>query len=150
MIKRCFNCQGSNELCTICDDYTYKVIQQNREGDGFCKLWRKTESQINRPVIYVASPLRADSEYERKGNMERARAYCRQVIISGGIPYAPHLLFTQFMQDVDQEERDIALEMGREMITRCDELWVFGNKITEGMQGEIETAKKNKIPVVFI
>ncbi len=33
------------------------------------------------------------------------------------------------------------MEMGRELLTICDELWVFGDRISEGMAAEIELAE---------
>jgi len=94
-------------------------------------------------LIYVASPLRG--EYEK--NMAKARQYCKYVTDQGFIPYAPHLLFTQFMDDTIPEEREAGMAMGREMLKRCDELWVFGETISEGMAAEIELAKELGIPI---
>ena len=31
--------------------------------------------------------------------------------------------------------------MGRVMLDKCAEIWVFGDEITEGMRGEIERAE---------
>lgn len=97
-------------------------------------------------LVYVASPLRGD--YDR--NMELARQYCKHVIDNGFIPYAPHLLFTQFMDDTIPEERATGMAMGIEMLKRCDELWVFGETISEGMAAEIELAKELDIPIHYI
>jgi len=79
--------------------------------------------------------------------MAKARQYCKHVTDQGFIPYAPHLLFTQFMDDTIPEEREAGMAMGREMIKRCDELWVFGETISEGMAAEIELAKELGIPI---
>ena len=61
--------------------------------------------------------------------------------MKGAIPYAPHLLMPQFMDDGDEEERDLALFMGQVMLDKCAELWVFGTVMSEGMEGEIERAR---------
>ncbi len=90
-----------------------------------------------RPVVYICSPYRGDMA----GNVQRAREYCRFAVKKGAIPYAPHLLMPQFMDDDDEDERNLALFMGQVMLDKCAELWVFGTCITEGMQGEIERAK---------
>lgn len=97
-------------------------------------------------LIYVASPLRG--EYEK--NMAKARQYCKHVTDKGFIPYAPHLLFTQFMDDTIPEQRATGMAMGIEMLKRCDELWVFGETISEGMAAEIELAKEMGIPIHYI
>ena len=79
--------------------------------------------------------------------MAKARQYCKYVTNRGLIPYAPHLLFTQFMDDTIPEERAAGMAMGKEMLKRCDELWVFGETISEGMAAEIELAKELGIPI---
>ena len=62
---------------------------------------------------------------------------------SGYIPIAPHIYFTQFMNDDSRKERDLALFMDIVLLTKCAELWVFGNKVTSGMSIEIAKAKRN-------
>lgn len=93
-----------------------------------------------RPVVYICSPYRGDVET----NTEKARRYCRFAVKRGAIPYAPHLLMPQFLDDGDEEERSLALFMGQVMLDKCAEIWVFGTQITEGMEGEIERAKGKK------
>lgn len=61
---------------------------------------------------------------------------------SGFIPIAPHIYFTQFMNDNSKEERDLALFMDIVLLSKCAELWVFGSTITNGMSIEIEKAKR--------
>ena len=34
--------------------------------------------------------------------------------------------------------------MGGVLLGKCDEVWVFGNRITEGMRGEIDKAERMK------
>jgi hypothetical protein len=91
-----------------------------------------------RKLIYVASPLKGDYE----GNMEKAREYCRYVMSKGHIPFAPHLLFTQFLNDEVPEERQAGMQMGLDMLPRCDELWAFGGLLTGGMLREILEAEE--------
>jgi hypothetical protein len=89
-------------------------------------------------LIYVASPLKGDYE----GNMEKAREHCRYVMSKGHIPFAPHLLFTQFLNDEVPEERQAGMQMGLDMLERCDELWVFGETLSDGMMVEILEAAR--------
>ena len=63
------------------------------------------------------------------------------------IPIAPHLLFPLFMDE--KTERDIAMYMNEILISRFDELWVFGNELSSGMKAEVETAKKLKKPIRY-
>ena len=84
--------------------------------------------------VYICSPLRGDIE----GNIERAKGYCKQAICEGCFPIAPHIYFTQFMDDTIAEERELAMAMGIELLDMCNELWVFGDTISEGMRAEID------------
>jgi hypothetical protein len=97
-------------------------------------------------IVYVCSPFRGDEEK----NTEKARIYSRQLIKKGLIPFAPHLLFPQFLDDKDEEERALALEMNLTFLKHCEALWVFGNKISEGMQQEIDAAAELGIPVHYV
>lgn len=90
-----------------------------------------------RPVIYLSSPY---SDGDIQENVLKAQYYSKFAAGKGVIPIAPHLLFTQFMDEVT--ERDEAMEMNMSLVGRCKELWVFGEKISAGMKAEIEMAKK--------
>lgn len=91
-----------------------------------------------RPVVYICSPLAGDVER----NQEKARTYCRFAVDSGCIPIAPHIYFTQFMNDASRKERDLALFMDIVLLSKCAELWAFGDTVTNGMSIEIEKAKR--------
>lgn len=90
-----------------------------------------------RPLVYICSPLLGDVER----NTENARRYCRFAVDSGDVPVAPHLFFPQFMNDAVLEERELAMFMAIIMLTKCNELWVFGETISESMAKEIRKAE---------
>ncbi len=98
-----------------------------------------------RPIVYVCSPYAGDVER----NTANTRRYCRFVVDRGYIPIAPHLLFPQFMQDDDEAERDLALFMDIVLLTKCAELWVFGDTITKGMELEIARAQHRDQPIRY-
>ena len=58
-----------------------------------------------RPIIYICSPYAGDIEK----NVNAARGYSRFAVDKGFIPIAPHLLFPQFMNDTDPQERELGL-----------------------------------------
>ena len=60
----------------------------------------------------------------------------------GNIPFAPHLLFPQFLDDSDPKERELGLFFGVALMSKCAEVWVFGETISAGMAKEIEKAEK--------
>ena len=54
-----------------------------------------------RPIVYICSPFSGDVET----NVANARRYSRYAVDKGYIPIAPHLLFPQFLDDENPEER---------------------------------------------
>ena len=66
----------------------------------------------------------------------------RFAVEMGNIPFAPHLLFPQFLDDTDPRERELGLLFGIALMSKCAEVWVFGEKVSAGMAKEIEKAEK--------
>ena len=91
-----------------------------------------------RPIVYICSPYAGDI----KGNTEAARRYSRFAVEAGYIPIAPHLLFPQFMDDDDPAERELGLFFGNAIMSKCSEVWVFGARISNGMEAEIKRARR--------
>ena len=127
------------------------ISKHNSEGyfdptayEALTKIEREAkQAHTYRPLIYVCSPLSGDIA----ANQENARRYCRFAVDSGYIPLAPHLYFPQFMDDGNRAERDLALFMDIVLLSRCDQLWVFGERISKGMSMEIEKAKRKGQPI---
>lgn len=105
----------------------------------------KPKNRTYRPLVYICSPLSSDVS----GNTERARKFCRFALEKGQIPLAPHLMFPQFVNDDDPTERELAIFMDVILLGKCDELWVFGDTISEGMAIEIAVAKKRRQPIRY-
>ena len=80
-------------------------------------------------------------------NLINARKYSRFAVDKGAIPIAPHLLFPQFMSE--ENERELAMFMNKVLITKCSELWVFGNNYTAGMNAEIIYAIRKDKPIHY-
>ena len=58
--------------------------------------------------VYICSPYRPvgeDPETELRKNIDQAKRACRLAVSRGLIPLAPHLYFTQFLDDNDPQER---------------------------------------------
>lgn len=90
------------------------------------------------PIVFICSPYAGDIE----GNTVKARSYSRFAADNGYIPFTPHLLFPQFLDDTNPRERDLGLHFGRAFLPKCAEVWVFGDRITSGMNAEIRQAKR--------
>lgn len=72
-------------------------------------------------LVYIASPLRGEnpSEKDYKKNIKQAAEYCEKACSLGVLA----------------------------MLEKCEELWVMGTHISQGMRGEIAHAKSLGIPV---
>ena len=116
-----------------------EISRRNPEGypdptphEALTKILREKKFM---PLVYICSPYRGDTET----NTRKAREYCRYALEQNAIPFAPHLLYPQFMDD-----EELALFMGRVMLDKCAEVWVFGDTISSGMKGEIDRARSKK------
>lgn len=97
-------------------------------------------------LIYICSPCRGDVEK----NITKAQGYCREAVelFPDVIPIAPHVYFTQFLDELNPDERALGMDMGIALLDICDELWVYGiENPSEGMSREIEYAKEHEIPI---
>ena len=106
---------------------------------------RNIEKEKRLKLIYVCSPFAGDVEY----NTNRARGYSRFVVSKGFIPLAPHLLFPQFLDEEDREEREMGLTYGLYLLKKCNSIWVFGSRFSKGMRQEIDLAKRYGIPIKY-
>lgn len=90
------------------------------------------------PIVYICSPYAGDVEK----NTQNARRYCRFAVDQGCLPIAPHLFFPQFMDDSIEAQRSLAMHMNMILLSKCDELWVFGRYRSSGMGMEIAQARR--------
>ena len=90
-----------------------------------------------RPIVYICSPFSGAVDE----NITAAQRYSRFAVDNGYIPFAPHLLFPQFLDDNNPKERQLGLFFGNALMSKCAEVWVFGSIISVGMEAEIKRAK---------
>ena len=87
--------------------------------------------------VYICSALRGDME----NNIRLAKCYCEYAVREHGVlPIAPHIYFTQFLDDGRKEEREFGLRAGLLLLSLCAELWYFGDAVTAGMAEELRRA----------
>lgn len=110
---------------------------------AYAALSRIERSERFRPLVYICSPYSGDM----LRNTENAQKYSRFAVDRHCIPVTPHLLFPQFMNE--ETERDLALFMGIVLLTKCAEIWVFGDNISSGMESEIAKAQRKGIPIRY-
>lgn len=100
-------------------------------------------NNIGPKFVYICAPLRGDV----LSNIQYASDKAREVFLDGDIPVCPHLLFPPIADVNDAHEDQKAMEMCYQLIGRCDEIRVCGDRITIGMQKEIAYGEAKGIPV---
>ena len=93
--------------------------------------------------VFICSPYRGDVER----NVALAKANARFAAHCGYCPVVPHLMYPQFLKDSDPDERILGITLGVELMKICDEVWIFGSTISNGMAFELEHARKFGIPI---
>lgn len=97
----------------------------------------------NRPLAYICCPYRGDVA----ANTEAARRYARFAAEQGRAPIAVTLMLPQFINEAT--ERELALCIGEAVLRRCDEVWVCGDHISEGMRSEIGLAERIGLEIMY-
>ena len=87
--------------------------------------------------IFLCSRYTGDTAH----NEAVAQRLCRKVIQAGHAPFAPHLLYPQFLNDGDPTERELGIACGLAFMEVCDEVWVYtGDGVSSGMERELHHA----------
>ena len=84
-------------------------------------------------MAYICSPYRADTPEELEENLNNVRRYFRFALSQGYAPIATHFAVCSVLDDNDPAEREQGISLDVRYLTFCDELWVFGNRISAGM-----------------
>jgi len=102
-------------------------------------------SYYDKKLVFVSSPALEND----RGSIEDARRYCNYVFNCGAVPFAPQLFFPQFLEASDTEQRQAIIGAGFVVLAECDELWAFGDWISETMRLEFKIADGLAIPMKF-
>jgi hypothetical protein len=97
-------------------------------------------------TVFVAHPISGDI----KGNIKKVLAICEEIHSEEVIPVVPYLVSLQYLNDEVVEDRELGMAANHECFHRryVDELWLFGDKISFGMEGEIRLAQELGIPII--
>lgn len=71
---------------------------------------------------------------------------CKFVLENEGVPLNPFMVSDYFL--LDSVDRNLAREANNSILSRCDELWVFG-PISDGVLAEIKQAEEKEIPIRY-
>lgn len=97
-------------------------------------------------MIYIASPYAGDIA----GNTQFAIQCCQFAIQRGYTPVASHLIYPQILDDTIPEQRELGLTLGYHLLAACSEMWVCGERISDGMAKEIHHAERLGINIRYI
>lgn len=126
------------------DPVTFSALSRIEQQEKKKKKRRpRKRKEPSYPIVYICSPYSGDTE----NNIKKACKYSRFAVEKGCLPIAPHIYFTQFMNDSIPKERSIAVSMNLVLMRKCNELWVFGDFISKGMKAEIGNAKRKHIKI---
>lgn len=109
------------------------------------QMHKRQNEVTHRPRVYVVSRFAGDVVT----NVKQARKFCRFVARQKKIPFASHLLYPQFLNDMNPKERELGLYFGLSMLRCCAEVWCFGTEHSTGMRQELEEAERQHKPVRY-
>ena len=96
--------------------------------------------------VFIAHPIRGDVP----DNLRRVCEICRALHTADVMPVVPYLATLAYFKDGNPKERELGIDAGLEYIRSgfVDELWLYGDSITDGMWREIFAAFDACVPVV--
>lgn len=92
--------------------------------------------------VYICAPLGGDIER----NIENVKRYTRYALLCGTAPVVPHY-YALSLDDNIETEREIGMTAGLAMLWFCDEMWIFSDEITKGMESELRFCRNLYIPM---
>ena len=95
--------------------------------------------------VYICAPLGGNVPT----NLQNAERYAKYALICGTAPVVPHF-YAECLDDNDPKDREIGLAAGMSLLWLCDEVWAFGDTVTDGMKAELQFGKSLNIRIRYI
>jgi hypothetical protein len=97
-------------------------------------------------TVFVGHPIGGDVE----DNVRKVLGICAEIHTEDIIPVVPYIVSLQYLDDGIIADRELGMEANHECFRRryVDELWLFGDRISSGMEGEVRLAREYGIPVI--
>lgn len=92
--------------------------------------------------VYICAPLGGNIQE----NLKKVKQYARFALLCGTAPVVPHF-YALCLNDNIPKEREIGMAAGLSLLWFCDEMWIFGDEVTESMKAEMQFCKSLNIPV---
>ena len=87
------------------DKYNVLHYPDPTAAEALGNVEREEKAKNYRHCVFICSPYAGDI----KTNVDKAKRYLRFAVDKGAIPFAPHLLYPQVMDDHDPDERKLGL-----------------------------------------
>lgn len=97
-------------------------------------------------IIYIAHPIGGNVD----ANVKSVLSIVRELNMSGLpiVPFAPYIVDVLALDDSDPVQRTRGFKNNNQLFDFVDEVWLYGGRITSGMQVEIDWANERGIPVL--
>lgn len=95
-------------------------------------------------TVFICHPFQNKEE-----NIELTKSYCTKAILEGNCPFSPALHYPLFLDESTPEGREKGMDCGLEVLKWCDELWICGDVITDGMHLEINFAENPEYEILI-
>lgn len=165
----------SSHMSAMCGSLALRHTIERGYGEpwtycGECRLGStRNRNPWHSKKVFVCSPYRSNDIVKKFRNIELARKACMIIIGSGNFPVAPHLYFPVFLDDDNEDDRNIGIEYGIFLLDHCDEILVIYDKedlastrptknaknaiyrtLTDGMREEVDHAVQNDMDPRYI
>jgi len=103
--------------------------------------------------VYISSPYIAETAEEMEKNKSDTLIACEHAYSLSRLagvkiaPITPHVNFP-YVDLQSPEGKAEASRMGLFLLSKCDEMWVAGDTISDEMRDEIQAAVRMRIPVI--
>jgi hypothetical protein len=101
-------------------------------------------------TVLVESPFKSDTLEGTERNITYLRACLRDCLLRMEAPFASHALYTQVLDDNDQDERALGIAAGLSLGEKLDVTVVYTDLgVSEGMKKGIKAAQQAGRPIEY-
>jgi len=101
---------------------------------------------MKKKIIYIAHPIGGDVTNNCNSVLNIIKYL--NLTDSNIVPFAPYIVDILALDDNDPEQRARGFENNKRLFDFVDEIWLYGGRISSGMQTEIDWAREKSIPVI--
>ena len=96
--------------------------------------------------VYICAPYDGENTRSR----EKIWGYCLFARERTYAPIAPFLYYPQFMPEIYEKEMQLMRSLALRDLLTCEEIWVFGNKVSPEMENEISCASSHGLNIRWL